>query len=143
LATLLHDPKLYTLKSLAKIVAEISRGSENSGGASLAQPLPILVQKLLLARFFRNPSCAPNLKLLSLTVVEISSGSQNFGGAPLAQIPPILVQIVDLACYSPKHKLYNKFEVASFNGCKINRGGGVAKLGCAKCGRTPHLYGRW
>jgi len=58
-------------------------------------------------------------------------------GVPIAKTPPILVQKVVLACYSLNTSCITNFKLLASVAAEMNRR--VAKLGCAKCGRIPHL----
>ena len=66
------------LMSLAKIVAERSRGSENSGVIPQPRPPQILVQKVVLACYSPNTSCMKNLKLSASVAAEINGGRKTW-----------------------------------------------------------------
>ena len=80
----------------------------------------------------REEEDIPNLKSLAKIVAEISRRSQSVVGAPLAQ-----TQKVVLACYSLNTSCITNFKLLASVAAEMNRR--VAKLGCAKCGRIPHL----
>jgi len=110
------------LKLLSSAGVEINRGPKIFGQLP---PWP------------RSPSI---LVLKVVLVVEISRGCHNFWGAPVAQTP---ANFGPRSCFWQRYSMTPSYvpnlkSIASVV-AKINSG--VAKLGCAKCGRTPHWEG--
>jgi len=74
------------LKSLAKIIAEISRGSPNFWAAPLAQKPQIPVnfgpRSCFWQRYSMTSNYIPNLKSIASIVAEISRGSHFLGVLP-------------------------------------------------------------
>ena len=98
------------IKSIAKIVAEISRGAQNFWAAPLAQiPVNFGPKSCFWLRYSVTSSYIPNLKSIASIVAEISRGSQFLGGAPLAQNPASFGPKGCFGMLLSERKLYNKF----------------------------------
>ena len=94
------------IKSIAKIVAEISRGAQNFWAAPLAQiPVNFGPKSCFWQRYSVTSSYIPNLKSIASIVAEVSRGSQNFGDAPLAQTPVNFGPKSYFGMLLPEHKL--------------------------------------
>ena len=120
------------LKLLASAIAERSSGPKYFQ-CSLAQTpatASFCPKSCFLVSYSPSPTCIPNLKLLASTVAEINRGSQIFWMLPQPGPPPILVVKVVSWQVLPHAQVVYQIEVASFNGCRKNRGVPIF-LGCS------------
>jgi len=101
---------ILNLKSLAKVVAEISREFQNFGECSpspdLAQFWP---QKLFLATLLYDPNLCTKFEIYSFNCYRNKKGSQHFLGASLANTPANFDPKSCFGMLLPAHKLHNKF----------------------------------